>query len=255
MKSFSFSCIFLFCLIMNMGCLSGAGGDDDNSQFARDAQPVAGTQRVGDAQSCVSTTQSRRASAPPRGETNATENTDAKDLNYAALQKRATEAKTFCLRNKMNTDICLLADMSIHSGKKRMVVWDFNKDTVVRTGLVSHGCGSNPWGHDDSKDKPEFSNQQDSHCSAAGKYRIGDRGYSQWGIHVKYLMHGLETSNKNALIREIVLHGWDAIADEEIYPSGTPEGWGCPAVSNRFMTTLDSLLKDKKKPVLLWIYQ
>jgi hypothetical protein len=68
-------------------------------------------------------------------------------------------------------------------------------------------------------------------------------------------MHGLEATNNNALSREIVLHGWDAISDHEIYPDGTPEGWGCPAVSNTFMTTLDRILKDRKKPVLLWIFE
>lgn len=176
-------------------------------------------------------------------------------VSATAFREHAMQVRSFCARNKMNTDICLLADMSVHSGKQRMVVWDFKKDTIICAGLVSHGCGSHPWGRDDSKNKPVFSNQQDSHCSATGKYRIGERGYSQWGIHVKYLMHGLETSNSNALRREIVLHGWDAIADEEIFPSGTPEGWGCPAVSNRFMTTLDNLLKVTKKPVLLWIYK
>jgi hypothetical protein len=175
--------------------------------------------------------------------------------DYNRFKEHAAEAKTFCQRNKMNPDICLLADMSIHSGLERMVVWDFNKDTIVAKGLVSHGCGEKPWGKDGSKTKPVFSNEYDSHCSSMGKYKIGERGYSQWGIHVKYLMHGLELTNKNALAREIVLHGWDAIADEVVYPNGTPEGWGCPAVSNNFMTTLDNILKEKRKSVLLWIYQ
>lgn len=175
-------------------------------------------------------------------------------INYASFKDRAQAAGAYCKRYKMDTDICLLADMSVHSGKERFVIWDFKKDTIIASGKVSHGCGDQPWGKDHSRDKPVFSNTPDSHCSALGKYKIGTRGYSQWGIHVKYLMHGLETTNDHALSREIVLHGWDAITDEVIYPEGTPEGWGCPAVSNRFMTTLDGVLKDRKKPVLLWIY-
>lgn len=178
----------------------------------------------------------------------------ANGLHFEQIKNRAKKAEVYCLENQMNTDICLLADMSLHSGKKRMVVWDFRKDTIVASGLVSHGCGNHPWGKDFSKSKPAFSNTPDSHCSSAGKYKIGERGYSQWGIHVKYLMHGLEAGNSHALSREIVLHGWDAIADEETYPAGTPEGWGCPAVSNNFMTLLDPMLKTRKKPVLLWIY-
>jgi hypothetical protein len=176
-------------------------------------------------------------------------------LSFEKLKKRAKEARTFCLRNKMNTDICLLADMSVHSGKERFVVWSFSKDTILTAGLVSHGCSDYSWGKDQSKDSPVFSNTHDSHCSSLGKYKIGERGYSQWGIHVKYLMHGLEVSNSNALSRVIVLHGWDAIEDHEVYPDGTPEGWGCPAISNKFMTTLDGILKDRKRPVLLWAFE
>jgi len=171
------------------------------------------------------------------------------------LQSIAREAKAWCQHHKMDTGICLLADMRLHSGKKRLLVWDFKRNKVLAAGLVSHGCGDHPWGKDGSKDRPVFSNTPDSHCSSLGKYRIGARGYSQWGIHVKYLLHGMEPGNSNALSREIVLHGWDAIADEEVYPAGTPEGWGCPAVSNSFMTLLDGMLKDRPKPVLLWVFQ
>lgn len=176
-------------------------------------------------------------------------------LDIKRLKVKAKEARAFCKSHKLNTDICMLADLSIHSGKKRMVVWSFAKDTVVQSGLVSHGCGAQPWGKDRSKASPVFSNEENSHCSSPGKYKMGARGYSQWGTHTKYLMHGLEKTNSNALKREIVFHGWDAIADEEVYPDGTPEGWGCPAVSNKFMATVDSLLKATKQPVLFWVLE
>ena len=175
-------------------------------------------------------------------------------MNYKRLKQQARTARVFCLRNGMDSEICILADMQVHSGKTRMAVWNFNTDTIIASGLVSHGCGSNPWGKDKSKDRPVFSNAFDSHCSSLGKYSIGERGYSSWGIHVKYLLHGLEAGNSNALRREIVLHGWDAITDQETFPNGAPEGWGCPAVSNTFMQRLDDLLKHRRKPVLLWIY-
>jgi hypothetical protein len=44
-------------------------------------------------------------------------------------------------------------------------------------------------------------------------------------------------------------------ASQYEYPEGTPEGWGCPAVSNLQMRKLDSLLKKEKKPLLMWIYE
>jgi len=175
-------------------------------------------------------------------------------LNIVKFRKKAKEAKSFCEAQKLSTDMCLLIDYSIHSGKNRMVVWDFKADTIAHAALVSHGCGDQPWGKDRSKAAPVFSNVNNSHCSSLGKYKIGARGYSQWGIKVNYLMHGLEATNSNALKREIVFHSWEAIADEEVYPDGTPEGWGCPAVSNKFMTMVDSLLKAQQKPVLMWAF-
>lgn len=176
-------------------------------------------------------------------------------ISYERIKKHAQAARLFCQQNGLDRKLCILADMQVHSGKRRMVVWDFTKDTVIASGLVSHGCSDNPWGKDGSKEKPAFSNAFDSHCSSLGKYKLGERGYSSWGIHVKYLMHGLEATNNNALKREIVLHGWDAIPNHEVYPDGTPEGWGCPAVSNAFMKQLDELLQQRHKPVLLWIYE
>jgi len=167
---------------------------------------------------------------------------------------KAKSAYQYCKSKKMNTSICILIDMGIHSGLNRFIIWDFKKDTIIYSCLVSHGCCSNPWSKDASKNKPSFSNQDGSHCSSLGKYKIGARGSSSWGIGIKYLLHGLEPSNSNALTRTIVLHSWDAISDTETYPNGTPEGWGCPSVSNKSMSIIDVKLRSTQKPVLLWVY-
>lgn len=175
-------------------------------------------------------------------------------INTAKLEKQAAAAFIFCKKNRYDTLNCMLIDMSVHSGNNRFMVWDFSKDTVLLAGLVSHGCGQEPWGKDNTKETPVFSNADNSHCSSLGKYKIGARGYSQWGIKVNYLLHGLEKTNNNALGRAIVLHSWEDIPDEELYPHGTPEGWGCPAVSNALLKKVDSMLRNKSRPVLLWIY-
>ena len=133
-------------------------------------------------------------------------------------------------------------------------VWDFKEHKIIHSFLVGHGCGDNAWGDDETKDNPTFSNVEDSHRSSVGKYKIGERGYSNWGVHTKYLMHGLEASNDKALKRIIVFHSWEAVSDEEIYPTGTPEGWGCPTISNSSFQVIDPLLKAAGKPVLMWIY-
>ena len=178
---------------------------------------------------------------------------DAENL-FNKLRSKANEAKEFCKKKSFNTEFCLLADMSVHSGRKRIFIWDLTKDTITDSGLCSHGCGEYPWAGDYSKASPVFSNRPESHCTSLGKFKIGKRGYSSFGINVNYVLYGLDSTNSNALAREIVLHSWEQVPEEEVYPSGAPEGWGCPAVSNNFMKRLDEKLKSAEKPVLLWMY-
>ncbi|MDR2236366.1 MAG: murein L,D-transpeptidase catalytic domain family protein [Chryseobacterium sp.] len=176
-------------------------------------------------------------------------------VNLSEIEAKADEALKFCTSKKMNTDFCILIDMSLHSGIKRFFVWDFKNKSIIKQYLVGHGCGTNSWSADESRDQPAFSNEDGSHLSALGKYKLGERGYSNWGINVKYLMHGLEETNSNALKRFIVFHSWDLMSDDEVFPKGSPEGWGCPTISNNAMNEIDPMLKKSGKPVLMWIYK
>ncbi|GEN70348.1 murein L,D-transpeptidase catalytic domain-containing protein [Chryseobacterium lathyri] len=177
------------------------------------------------------------------------------EADLSKITAKAEEALKFCVSKKLNTDFCILIDMSLHSGIKRFFVWDFKTKSVVRKYLVGHGCGSNPWSSDGSKDSPQFSNEDGSHLSSLGKYKVQGRGYSDWGINIKYLMHGLEKTNTNALKRYIVFHSWDQMSDDEVFPKGSPEGWGCPTVSNNAMKEIDPMIQKTGEPVLMWIYQ
>lgn len=182
------------------------------------------------------------------------------DLNKPALEfsktrKKATEALKYCNDKKFNTEFCILIDMSLHSGVKRFLFWDFKKDTIQYSFLVGHGCCDNRWSGDQSKADPVFSNKDGSHCSSLGKYKLGERAYSDWGVNLKYVMHGLEPTNNNAQARTIVFHSWEEVSDEDVYPDGTPEGWGCPTISNNSFKLIDPLLKKSKQPVLMWIYK
>lgn len=174
---------------------------------------------------------------------------EIKEINYSKYYK---EAKQYCKKNNLNQDQFFLIDLSVHSGLKRFFVYDFKKDKISKAYMVSHGCGDNKWGATMSKEKAPISNEFDSHCSSIGKFVVLDRGVSQWGIKVNYILQGKDNTNSNARNRAIVLHSWDVISSNEIYPEGTPEGWGCPAVSNESMTEIDALLKQNKK-VLMWI--
>lgn len=174
------------------------------------------------------------------------------DLNKTT--KKASEALLFCKANKLNTDFCILIDMSLHSGVNRFVIWSFKEQKITAKYLVGHGCGTNSWSRDDSKDDPKFSNEDGSHLSSLGKYKLSGRGHSDWGIGVKYLMHGMESSNSNALKRFIVFHSWNLMSDEEIFPKGSPEGWGCPTISNKAMKAIDPIMQSSRESVLMWIY-
>ena len=176
------------------------------------------------------------------------------DGNNATIVKNYTskhnEAISYCKAKGFNVDYYFLIDMSIHPGKNRFFVYDFKQKRIIDENLVTHGsCEDNP----EQWEKAKFDSRNDSHCSMKGKYKIGERAYSKWGIHVKYVLHGLEKTNANAEERVVVLHSWEAVSNKEVYPKVSPLSWGCPAVSNEFMQQLDNKLKTTKKPVLLWI--
>lgn len=175
-------------------------------------------------------------------------------INIESTRTKARQAFEFCKAQNFNTEFCILIDMSLHSGVNRFIIWDFKKGSILNSFLVGHGCCDNKWNSDFSKDNPKFSNTDGSHCSSLGKYKIGERAYSDWGVNIKYVLHGLESTNSNALKRYIVFHSWEVVSDEEIYPKGTPEGWGCPTISNKNFRIIDPLLKSSSKPVLMWIY-
>lgn len=170
--------------------------------------------------------------------------------NYS---NKHTEALRFCKDNNFNTDYYFLLDLSIHPGKNRFFIYDFNQKKIIEKKLVTHGSCDQFEENPEKWEKAKFDSRTDSHCSMKGKYKIGKRDYSSWGINVKYWLHGLDNSNKNAVKRVIVLHSWNAVSNKEIYPDVSPLSWGCPAVSNEFMKIIDAKLKITKKPVLLWI--
>ena len=167
------------------------------------------------------------------------------------LAAKAAEARSYCRANGMNTDFCFLVDFGTHSGKKRFYVWDFNSGSVLCSSLCAHGYGQNS-----TASEPVFSNVPGSYCSSLGKYKVGARSWSQWGINVHYKLHGLEPTNDKAYERIVVLHSFDPVPEVETYPVHLPLGMsqGCPVVSNQTMKAIDRMLKESKKPALLWIY-
>ena len=167
------------------------------------------------------------------------------------LREKAQAGKAYCDKNGYNTNYCFLVDFSIHSGKRRFFVWDFKGDSVKYASLCAHGYGKNS-----TVSKPVFSNVEGSYCSSLGKYKVGIRSYSKWGINIHYKLHGLEATNDNAFKRYIVLHSYTPLPETEVYPLHLPLGisQGCPVISDEVMRKVDGLLKAEKKPLLLWVY-
>ena len=168
------------------------------------------------------------------------------------LSKKIIEAKEYCKKNNMNSSFCFLVDLSIHSGKNRFYIYDFKLNKISNSGLVCHGIGKSS-----TTENPVYSNEVGSNCTSIGKYKIGKRAYSNWGINIHYKMHGLESSNSNAYQRHIVLHSYDPVSNKEIFPLHLTMGWsqGCPVISNELMKHIDALLKKEKKATLIWMYQ
>lgn len=170
--------------------------------------------------------------------------------NNKINDSKINEALAFCKKSKMDTSICIFVDMSIHSGKNRIFVYDFNKKEISIEGLCAHGVGGGS-----TATKPVFSNKEGSYCTSLGKYKVIGRSYSNWGINVHYKMYGLEKTNSNAFKRTVVLHSYSPVPNQEIYPQTLfGQSAGCPVLSDATMRKIDTLLKTKKKPVLLWIY-
>lgn len=113
---------------------------------------------------------------------NTTPPDEIKPTTHAPL--RIAEAKKYARSKGFDTTCCLLIDMGMHSGLKRFFVVDLVAGRAIDSGMVSHGCGSKPWGRSTTRREAVFSNTPDSHCSSLGHYRIGRRGVSEWGIKV-----------------------------------------------------------------------
>jgi len=169
------------------------------------------------------------------------------------LKEQKKQALAFCKAYKMDTTVAILIDMKIHSGRNRLFVLDLKADTLMLKGLCSNGSCDGQTAPKTVQPGTGFSNQPSSYCTSLGKYKIGIRSWSNWGINVHYKLHGLDSTNNNAFRRVVVFHSYDGVPNEEVYPDHVMTSLGCPMVSDDNMRYLDKLLK-KKKNVLMWIY-
>jgi len=164
------------------------------------------------------------------------------------LLSKASAAKLFVKQKGFNDKIVFLVDMSIASGKNRFFVYDFETDSILYSGLVAHGsCYSG------FQVNPTFSNTVNSGCSSLGKYKIGNAYQGNFGL--AYKLYGLDSLNSNAYKRNIVLHSYESVPEQETDPEPICNSLGCPMTSPVFLQQLKTIIDNSKKPVLLWIFE
>lgn len=163
-------------------------------------------------------------------------------------RQKATEAHSFVKKKGFNADVCFLADMSLESGGPRFFVFDLKKDSILSSGLVTHGRCNENW-----LTGRKYGNEVGCGCTSLGRYKIGTRYTGRFGT--AYKLHGLDSSNSNAYKRYVVLHSHACVPEASCVPDPICQSDGCPTVSPGFLKQLQSILDGSGKPVLLWIYE
>ena len=158
------------------------------------------------------------------------------------------KVNNYALQNNMSTEYCFLVDMSLPSGKNRFFVYDLSRKSIVYEGLVAHGSCNETF-----MARPRFSNSASSGCSSLGKYKVGEFYTGKYGK--SFRLHGLDDCNSNAYKRAVVIHGYDCVPDQEIYPRVLCNSLGCVMVSYKFFDKLSRIIKKSEKPIILWVYQ
>lgn len=162
------------------------------------------------------------------------------------LNLYAKALKEYAKKNGYDTSYAFFSNMGMLCNRKRFFVMNLGTMEIEQSGLVSHGRGQGPSVFD-----KQYSNQSGSRCTSLGRYKILSKYKGGYGE--AYKLVGLDSSNQNALSRNIVLHSMGCIPDKDgIMPACVSDG--CPAVSISFLSSLGKILDARKKPVLLWIF-
>ncbi len=167
-------------------------------------------------------------------------------LNEARLRKKAKELKQFAA-GRYNTRYACFIDFSVFSGRRRFVLYDLRRDSIISRSLVAHGQGP-----DFRAETVAFSNEPGSRCSSPGRYAIGAKYTGRFGT--AYKLHGLDASNNQAYKRFVVLHGHACVPSVEV-SQGICRSDGCPTLNPAYFSTIQPYLDRSAKPMLLWIYR
>jgi L,D-transpeptidase catalytic domain len=177
----------------------------------------------------------------------ASKKSNPSDKVLLKLHEKASLIKEYASAKGFNTARCFMADMNLASGRERFFIYNLQKDSVEKAGLVSHGSGS-----DRGEEDLYFSNTPNSNCTSLGKYRIGRSYMGKFGL--AYKLYGLDSTNNKSFERFVVLHALSCVPNEDIDPVPLCQSWGCPTVSPDFLQELKKYIDASERPILLWIY-
>ncbi|MCF3109784.1 murein L,D-transpeptidase catalytic domain family protein [Niabella sp. CC-SYL272] len=170
----------------------------------------------------------------------------ARPAPWAPAASQLTVIKTVIRNRHFNPNRALLINMQQPSSQKRFYVYDLNEDTVIASGLVTHGRCNERW-----LEGRRYSNKVGSHCTALGNYRIGSPYQGKFGL--AYKLYGLDSSNNNAFERFVVLHSHACVPETAVHYE-ICQSDGCPTVSPGFLKTLQPVIDASPQPLLLSIF-
>jgi len=163
------------------------------------------------------------------------------------FRRHVQSLRLFAKSQNCCTDLGILIDMSVASRKNRFFVVNLQNDSILISGLCAHGQGN-----DVNREEVVFSNSPGSYCTSEGRYKMGAKFVGDYGTG--YRLYGLDTTNSNALKRDIVFHAYYKVADKE-NENVVCRSNGCPMVSPTVFKQVEKLIDAESKPVLMWIYK
>ena len=199
----------------------------------------------------IKTTSTQKTKAEPvvsKNEEEEIEEPTAAPENTTIVNILTKKINNYAIQNDLSTEYCFLVDMSLPSGRNRMFIYDLKKNSIVNAGLVAHGSCNETF-----LARPRFSNTTSSGCSSLGKYKVGEFYRGKYGK--SFRLYGLDDCNSNAYKRAVVIHGYDCVPDQEIYPRVLCNSFGCVMVSYNFFDKISRIIGKADKPIVLWIYQ
>lgn len=149
------------------------------------------------------------------------------DSDKVIPQKHLKTALEFFKANKdkiKNQRYLVVIDFKEHNSKERFYLLDLESG-AVETYLTAHGRNSDP---DFDGYATNFSNEIDSKKTSLGFFTTAETYNGENGYSLR--LDGLSSTNSNARIRAIVIHGAPYVSPGE----KIGRSFGCPALELRF---------------------